>query len=90
MLLKYKAKPKIGCSLCCLNVKAKPKLQVRPMPNKYFGVCDECGQKGRFPKDMWHHLGLRNSSWLDFLLSVQVCLQTTHKNQGYKANNPKA
>lgn len=43
MLLKYKAKPKLGCSLCCLNVKAKPKVQVRPMPNTFFGVCDECG-----------------------------------------------
>lgn len=33
-----------------LKYKAKPKLQIKPMLNKCFGVCDGCEREGRFSK----------------------------------------
>lgn len=37
-----------------LKYKAKPKLQIKPMLSKCFGVCDECDWEGRFSKGMGH------------------------------------
>lgn len=55
--------------------KAKPKLQIKSSLQNCFGVCDECGWKGRLCKGNMHLVGPRNSPWVDIWLGVPGALK---------------